>query len=60
MWLGGRATVMGGAGMVDGSWVGVDLHARSAVAGVIEAATGEGLAVTLGSDDARSEASRWP
>lgn len=27
--------------MGDGSWVGVDLHARSAVAGVIEAATGE-------------------
>jgi transposase len=27
--------------MGDGSWVGVDLHARSAVAGVIEDATGE-------------------
>src|SRR5437773_3037712 len=27
--------------MGDGSWVGVDLHARSAVAGVLDAASGE-------------------
>ena len=27
--------------MGDGSWVGVDLHARSAVAGVIDEASGE-------------------
>jgi hypothetical protein len=33
---------MGGADMGEGSWIGLDVHARSTVAAVIDDATGEG------------------
>ena len=38
---GGRAAITGGAGMAEGSWVGLDVHARKVVAGVLDAGSGE-------------------
>src|ERR1700674_5223530 len=37
----GRATVMGGADMSRGTFVGLDVHAKSVVAGLIDAQTGQ-------------------
>src|SRR3954452_2391580 len=40
-WRGGRAAITGGAGMAEGTWVGLDVHARKTVAGVLDAESGE-------------------
>ena len=47
--------------MSEGSWVGLDVHARSVVAGVIDAGSGEvrSLRVPTG-PDARSRPKPWP
>jgi hypothetical protein len=39
-WPGGRAAIMGGAGMAEGRWVGLGVHVRKTVAGVLEAVSG--------------------
>jgi hypothetical protein len=51
-WPAGRAAITGGAGMGAGSRVGLDVHARSVVAGVIDAGSGEvrSLRVPPGND----------
>src|SRR5262249_24696348 len=37
----GRAAITGGAGMAEGSWVGLDVHARTTLAGVLDGTSGE-------------------
>src|SRR5271154_1448532 len=40
-WRGGRAAITRRRRMSEGSWVGLDVHARSVVAGVIDGGSGE-------------------